>query len=148
MHYMSGGWYPSGGSVEIARQIIPTIERTGGRVLVRKAVQKIIVEQGEACGVVMENGHEIRAPCIISACGAPNTWGKLVPSDCIPPGINEKIKAVGLSASIMYCFIGLDSDQLDLPAWNIWRMPTDDDFDLDKMILKFQADPEHAPVPL
>jgi all-trans-retinol 13,14-reductase len=48
----------------------------------------------------------------------------------------------------MYCFIGLDSDQLDLPAWNIWRMPTDDDFDLDKMILKFQADPEHAPVPL
>lgn len=35
-HYFSGGWFPRGGSGTIAQKIIPTIERAGGRVLVRK----------------------------------------------------------------------------------------------------------------
>lgn len=148
LHYLAGGWYPQGGSVEIARKMIPTIERTGGRVLVRKGVDRIIVENGKACGVLMENGDEIRAPRIVSACGAQNTWGKLMPPASVPAGYLEKIGQVGPSATIMYCFIGLNSDKLDLPSRNIWRWPTEDDYDLDAMIQRFQADPEHAPVPL
>eukprot|EP00927_Polykrikos_kofoidii_P043216 TRINITY_DN37276_c0_g1_i1.p1 TRINITY_DN37276_c0_g1~~TRINITY_DN37276_c0_g1_i1.p1 ORF type:complete len:646 (-),score=89.29 TRINITY_DN37276_c0_g1_i1:138-2006(-) len=150
MHYLAGGWYPKGGSVEIARKMIPTIERTGGRVLVRKGVEQILVEGGRAAGVVMENGNTIRAPVVISACGAANTWKKLVPEAHVPPGFREKIENIGQSATIYYLFIGLEgsSAALDLPSWNIWRWPTDDDHDLDAMISKFQADPEHAPVPL
>merc|ERR1712110_148551 len=50
----------------------------------------------------------------------------------------------------MYCFIGLDADseQLNLPSRNIWRWPTDEGYDLDQMIQRFQDDPEKAPVPL
>ena len=50
MHYLGGGWYPRGGSIEIAKKMIPTIERTGGRVLVRKGVDKILIENGRAAG--------------------------------------------------------------------------------------------------
>lgn len=148
LHYHAGGWYPRGGSKAIARKIIPTIERAGGRVLVRKAVKQIIIEKGRACGVIMENGDRIHAPYVISACGALNTWGKLVPAASVPRAISAKLAETGPSATIMYCFIGLDSSDLDLPSRNIWRWPTDDDYDLDKMIQRFHDDPEHAPVPL
>jgi len=150
MHYLGGGWYPRGGSAEIAKKIIPTIERPGGRVLVRKAVQQILIENGKACGVIMENGDVIKARCVVSACGAYNTWKKLLPPTSVPHSIIEKIEKVGPSASIMYCFIGIngDSEELKLPSCNIWRWPTADDHDLDKMIQAFQDDPEHAPVPL
>lgn len=150
MHYLGGGYYPCGGSQEFARTIIPTIERTGGRVLVRKAVKQILVEAGHVVGVVMETGDELRARCVVSACGAANTWKRLVPASHVPPHIVGKVDAVGLSATIMYLFIGLDksSSELDLPSRNVWRWPTAEDSDLDAMISAFQADPEHAPVPL
>ena len=34
-HFMSGAGYPIGGASQIAQNIIPVIERAGGRVLVR-----------------------------------------------------------------------------------------------------------------
>jgi len=154
MHYLGGGWYPRGGSIEIAKKMIPTIERTGGRVLVRKGVDKILIENGRAAGVVMESGDIIRAPTVISAAGAANTWTKLVPKEHVPAHIPPKIKDVGQSASIMYLFIGMNksSEELGLPSRNVWRWPTTGtsgtDYDLDKMILDFQKDPLHAPVPL
>ena len=38
-HYLNGGLYPHGGTGELAKHIIPTIEASGGRVLVRKGVR-------------------------------------------------------------------------------------------------------------
>ena len=47
-HYFEGGWFPRGGSSEIAKRIIPVIERTGGRVLVGRGVNTILVKRGRA----------------------------------------------------------------------------------------------------
>ena len=44
-HYLEGGFYPVGGSGEFAKQIIPVIERTGGRVLVDQRVDKIFLKE-------------------------------------------------------------------------------------------------------
>ena len=50
-HYMYGAYYPKGGASEIAFHIIPTIERSGGRVLVRAPVKEILLDSdGKACG--------------------------------------------------------------------------------------------------
>jgi all-trans-retinol 13,14-reductase len=42
-HFYDGGFYPVGGASEIALNIIPVIERAGGRVLVRANVTEILV---------------------------------------------------------------------------------------------------------
>ena len=47
-HYFSGGWFPRGGSGELAKKLIPTIERAGGRVLVRRAVDGILLDAAGA----------------------------------------------------------------------------------------------------
>ena len=59
-HYLEGGWYPRGGSSIIANSIIPIIEKSGGRVLVGKKVDRIILEKNRAIGVIMENDDIIK----------------------------------------------------------------------------------------
>ena len=49
-HYLYGGSYPRGGASEIAFHMIPIIERSGGRVLVRAPVKEILIENGKVSG--------------------------------------------------------------------------------------------------
>ena len=81
----TGGYYPIGGASEIAFNMIPIIEASGGRVLVRANVQKILCNpSGQACGVLVKKGSEeytIHAPNIISNAGAYNTFQKLLPRE-------------------------------------------------------------------
>ena len=85
-HYFNGARFPIGGTGEIARRIIPTIEAHGGRVLVRAPVEKLIVEDGRCVGVRLRRGErrgerrEVRArDGVVSAAGAYNTFMRMVP---------------------------------------------------------------------
>jgi hypothetical protein len=54
---------------KLANKIIPTIQSSGGRVLVRKKVKQILIKNNKAVGVEMENGDKIYANKVISAAG-------------------------------------------------------------------------------
>ena len=49
-HYLYGASYPRGGASEIGFHMIPLIERSGGRVLVRAPVTDILTEEGKVVG--------------------------------------------------------------------------------------------------
>ena len=52
-HMIQGASYPLGGTSEIAFQIIPIIERNGGKVMVNASVSKILIDDsGRAIGKV------------------------------------------------------------------------------------------------
>jgi len=153
-HYFEGGWFPRGGSAEIAKSIIPVIEKTGGRVLVRKGVKQILIENGKACGVIMSNGLVVRAPLIISACGVNNTFNHLISEkEASKSGaitkIQKSIKNIGPSGTMLYLFVGLNDTptNLKLRSSNIWHWPTETG-DYDKMLNDFYKDPENAPIPM
>ena len=146
-HYLNGAWFPKGGSSIIAKNIVPIIEKSGGRVLVRKAVDRIITVNNRAIGVEMINGDQIFAPTVISACGVPNTWKKLVPKELVPKSILSKIENLGLSCSFTYVFIGMEGSpqELELRSSNIWHWPNKN---YDQMIEEFHKDPKIAPIPM
>ena len=146
-HYLNGGFYPRGGSTEFAKQIIPTIERTGGRCLVRKGVQKIMVKKGKVCGVKMENGDEISASTVVSACGATNTFKRLLDEHHVSKSLLGKIDKQGNSCSMVYLFVGLNGtpQELGLRSANIWHNPH---HDYDAMIETFYDEPFSEPMPL
>ena len=146
-HYMEGAWYPRGGSEEIAKNIVPIIESTGGKVLVRKKVKSILVNNSVAYGVEMENGIKVRAKKIISACGAPNTWLKLVPKPYVPKQLIDSINKLGYSCSFTYVFVGMNKSpsELKLRGSNIWHWPNQD---YDKMLHDYYKDPLNAPMPM
>ena len=85
-HFLTGGYYPVGGASSIATNILPLIEKNGGKVLTQKQVREIIVENGIAKGVKVQKAHqphaaieEYYAPLVISDAGAFNTYTKLIP---------------------------------------------------------------------
>jgi all-trans-retinol 13,14-reductase len=88
-HFFAGAAYPVGSSEAIGDSIIPIIEAAGGAVLTNYAVKEIIVEDGKAIGVRVENlrgetkGTEVifHADKIISCAGVFNTYVKLLSSD-------------------------------------------------------------------
>ena len=95
----------------------------------------------------MSNGVRCYAKTVVSACGMPNTWKKLIPNEHVPKKIIQKIDELGLSCSFTYVFIGMDGtpDELELRSSNIWHWP---EKDYDAMIQKFNDDPDHAPIPM
>ncbi|NXS55151.1 RETST reductase, partial [Brachypteracias leptosomus] len=110
-HFLRGAWYPRGGAGEIAFHTVPVIRSTGGNVLGKAPVQKILLDaQGRACGehqhrapaappgarpgpgasspplpgVSVQKGQDlvnIFAPIIISDAGIFNTYERLLPAE-------------------------------------------------------------------
>ena len=60
-----------GGSSEIAINVVPVIERAGGKVLVRADVKEIVVENGRAVGVTV--ARKSGTNCIQCSCSG---WPK------------------------------------------------------------------------
>lgn len=77
-HYFNGGAYPVGGSARIAETIYPLIKERGGEIYVNAGVKQIIVENGRATGVELEDGVKISAPIVISSAGIEITYQQLL----------------------------------------------------------------------
>jgi all-trans-retinol 13,14-reductase len=149
-HYFSGGWYPRGGTSTLAKEIIPVIERSGGRVLVNAKVDKIILSSDgrTAVGVKMVKGDEIYADKVVSAAGVMATSHHLLPECSYRTKLLNKIKEIGgESCTFVYLFLKIDGTptELGLRSSNIWSWPVED---YDKMLRDFYEDPENAPVPM
>eukprot|EP00656_Telonema_subtile_P037929 TRINITY_DN4238_c0_g1_i2.p1 TRINITY_DN4238_c0_g1~~TRINITY_DN4238_c0_g1_i2.p1 ORF type:complete len:623 (-),score=163.51 TRINITY_DN4238_c0_g1_i2:110-1978(-) len=126
-HYMGGGYFPVGGSQRIAEALIPTIERAGGRVLVRAEVESICVTQGRATGVTMANGDEISARLgVVSSAGLPITEQLVPEAHRAVLAYQQFLPTVKPSLSHIYAFIGLEgeAEDLDLRGANRWVLPT------------------------
>jgi phytoene dehydrogenase-like protein len=84
-YYVDGGFYPHGGSTQIAESMIETIERAGGRVLVRAEVDEIVCRDGAAIGVRLKRQPDavIEAPLVVSDAGIVNTYDRLLSADAL-----------------------------------------------------------------
>ena len=132
LHYMNGGFYPIGGSGEIFNTIAPSIINAGGLVLIGAGVKEIIIENGIAKGVMMQDGRIIKSETVISGAGIHVTYKQLV-----APTETAKIKymndAMDLKQSFAHLslYIGLKhtAEELNLPKANFWIYPNGTDFD-------------------
>jgi all-trans-retinol 13,14-reductase len=110
--FLHGGFYPVGGSKELAENMARIVQRFGGKCLVNHSVSEILVEGNKACGVRVERKGETiayTAPMIISNAGAITTFNKLVPEEhCIAEREQSRRLTRGTSALIL--FVGLNDD--------------------------------------
>jgi len=132
-HFMSGGAsYPVGGASEIAFNMIPVIEKAGGKILVRANVTDIISQHGKACGVKVEKGTEtvdIFAPLIISGAGLYNTFQKLLPKEIANKSyytdICTQLKP-GIAAMNVFLGLNASAEELGVKRQNHWAFTSDD----------------------
>ncbi len=126
-HYFAGGNYPVGGSWRIAETIIPVIQAAGGEVFTYAKVDEIVVENGRATGVRLDNGDVLQADKICSSVGARLTYDKLLPAaERARHAYPEKLAQVKPSASSLCLFLGFkgDAETLQLPKTNLWIYPS------------------------
>ena len=121
-HYLDGGYFPKNGTNTIANSIIKLINNNGGRVLVGKKVDKVIIENEKCVGVCMENGDIIYSKCVVSSIGIRNTSNNLVNNLKFKKDYDNILNNVDSSVYHFYCFIKLDGspEKLKLPSSNIW----------------------------
>lgn len=140
----AGAHYPVGGASEIAFNIIPVIEKTGGRVLVRAPITEIIARKGKVCGVKVLKGKEvveILAPMVISSAGLYNTFQTLLPKELAIKSYYTNIcNTLKPGCGAMNVFLGLNKskDELGLKRQNMWAFAsnnstrdTEDYFEMD-----------------
>jgi len=88
-NHIGGVYYPAGGAQMLPNVIEKAFEQNGGQVLYRQLVDEILIEDGKAYGVRLQNGIEIRAERIIANATVWNIFGKLVRPEHISP---ERLK--------------------------------------------------------
>ncbi|MBT3218259.1 MAG: NAD(P)/FAD-dependent oxidoreductase [Proteobacteria bacterium] len=98
-HYMgeidgaSRAWgFARGGNGGLSDAIAASAQHFGAEIRTSTPVQKIIVEKGEAKGVVLENGGELRAKTVISCCDPRLTFSGLVGTEHLPDEFVTAIK--------------------------------------------------------
>ncbi|MEM6796288.1 MAG: NAD(P)/FAD-dependent oxidoreductase [Acidobacteriota bacterium] len=130
-HYTHGAYYPEGGSPEIARQLLRTVAESGGWTRIGADVERILIENGRATGVVLEGGETIRASKVISAAGVGSTARRLLPESyreepwvreildleagpahvCLYLGFKGDIRQAGASAANKWFYDTWDSEE-------------------------------------
>ena len=146
-HYLYGGFYPTGGSWQIAEHIIPRIQETGGEVFTYALVKEIVVEEGIVTGVEMADGHRIDCGCVISSAGIGNTFDGLLSSKIVKnAGYEKDLSSVRPSFAHLGVYIGLKhtAEELGLPKTNFWIYPGND---YDAAVDEFVKD-RNAPFPV
>ncbi len=88
-----GAWgLARGGMGSISNALAGALREHGGEIRTSSGVEKILVKNGTATGVVLENGDELYAGIVVSNMDAKRTFTKCMDKKDLPPGIYEKAK--------------------------------------------------------
>ncbi len=79
MDFNQGVFYPQGGFYELIKALVRVAEKNGARVRTNSAVAEILIKNGKASGVRLENGEVIDADIVISNADYQFTETRLLP---------------------------------------------------------------------
>lgn len=128
-HYLDGGNYPVGGAGRIAETLIEGIEQHGGKLVLDAGVKRILVKDGRAAGIELENGEKVFGSKIVSNAGAFNTFRRLWPREVpLPDEIDQGLKKIRPSIAHVCLYVGLNAsdEALNLPKNNVWVYESSD----------------------
>jgi len=111
MGYLSaGGFYPKGRSQDISNALVKYLQEHGGKVLLKTRVDKIILKDGMAAGVLIQNGEEFKARAVVSNASPFETMGRLIGDPAILAAEEAKWQKYSVSLSSFQVFLGLKED--------------------------------------
>ena len=109
-YYSEGAYYPVGGAKAFAEKLVPVIEGGGGAVKVKAPVSKVLVENGSAIGVELDDGTRFRASHVFSDAGALNTVARLLPEQLRESDWGREILSFKPSVCHVGLYLGLEGD--------------------------------------
>eukprot|EP00624_Nannochloropsis_granulata_P006470 evm.model.NODE_48527_length_18767_cov_16.646240.2 len=149
---MEGLNWPQGGYRSVARALVPTIKKAGGRVVTRVKVKGILINetkeggkkggktaptpaaataavatrQRRAVGVVLENGLEIKCrESIIASSGVVPLFTQWLPKEVALPFGGDHLEEARPRLYTVLLLKG-SAEELDLPASDYYQVPTEE----------------------
>jgi phytoene dehydrogenase-like protein len=100
--------YPIGGSLPFSTRMTEKFKNLGGKLTLGDKVQKIIVKEHKAIGVVLEDGEEIRADYVISAADGYSTIFNMLEGKYVSPEIKIAYETWTLFTPIVQVSFGIN----------------------------------------
>ena len=98
------------GCGELVKLIADFITQNGGKILTNSKITKIIIEDGEAKGIVLEDGETINADLILASGGILNTFYNLIGKEHLSKDLINVIEKTQFMESVIMVHIGVDFD--------------------------------------
>jgi phytoene dehydrogenase-like protein len=110
-----GAWgLARGGMGAISNALASALREHGGQIRTSSGVEQVLVRNGRATGVVLENGEEIHADIVVSNLDAKRTFTRIIDKQDLPPGIHERARNFKIRGSSGKVNIALS----DAPRFN------------------------------
>ncbi len=109
MHKQEGG-YPLGGSLSFVRAIEKKFLSLNGSIRYRCKAKRIVVENGKATGIELEDGTLLKADVIVSACDGRTTLFDLLKGVKIPPKLEKIYQHPSLWPPLISISLGIKHD--------------------------------------
>ncbi|MBK8805758.1 MAG: NAD(P)/FAD-dependent oxidoreductase [Bacteroidales bacterium] len=100
--------YIKGGSLPLAQRMVDKFEKLGGEILYKKRVEKIIVENNQAKGVVLTDGTQILSDYVISAADGSSTIFKMLEGKYISKKVDFAYKNWELFTPLVQVSFGIN----------------------------------------
>lgn len=149
-HYFKGAWYPRGGGQIIADKLCEVIEGHGGTVHLRRPIDRILVENGQAVGVRTaprrQDPHEVRAKAVVSNADLIHTLDDLLPQEAVPEKWKARREKFEMGGAIYITCLGIEADLKahGMGARNDWCFDSPDIEGLYADVAKGRIDPRCA----
>ncbi len=109
--------YPIGGSLRMINLIEDNYKKLGGRIRFRARVDRILVEQGRALGVVLQGGEVLRADIIVSAADGHATIFDMLEGKFVDDRILKIYETYKPFPSYLQVSLGIDADLRGVPGF-------------------------------
>jgi len=121
-HYYDGGYYPRGGAHRIPRAYIKQLKRKGGSIRLSTPAKRIILENGRAVGVELEDGEQVRATTVVSNADPHMTFNKLIGRENFGSRFRRRLDRTEYSVACFSLFMAteLDLRSMGIDSGNYW----------------------------
>lgn len=113
----TGPIYCEGSFQKLADAFVTALENNGGELVLKKRVERIVVSDGRATGIVLDGGREIRASTVVSNADALQTFEQMIGPEHLPTSLSRQLKRFTLSDSAFVVFAAttIDVEAAGLP---------------------------------
>ena len=111
-------YYPVGGGQAIIDSLRQVIVENGGEIICGRAVERILVEDDRAVGVVLSGGDEVGSDYVAAACDAMQLYSKMLPPGAVPDYVLENLKELEPWTSYFLISLGVDDSVTQLGSWH------------------------------
>lgn len=118
-----GVWFAKGGTTALVRGLVELVQRQGNRVQCNAGVERIVVRDGRACGVVLESGVELAADVVVSNADAGWTYKHLLAPELRKHWTDDRVDRARYSMSLFVWYFGTKRRYDDVAHHNIMLGP-------------------------